>query len=58
MLTDAQKSKFQKLYQERFGRTISREEALAKGIELIELLKLIYKPMTREDYQKFRREPL
>ena len=53
MINEEHLSKFQQLYRERFGRTISRDEALAKGIELIELIKLIYKPITREEYRQF-----
>jgi hypothetical protein len=58
MLTEEHITKFQTIYQNRFGKTISREEAYEQGMKLIELVKLIYKPMTEEEYQKYRRKPL
>lgn len=59
MLSDEQIAKFQTLYKNRFGKKISREEAYEKGIKLIRLVELIYKPMTKEEYkivQKRRKE--
>lgn len=59
MLSDEQITKFQTLYKNRFGKEISREEAYEKGAKLIRLVELIYKPMTRNEYemvQKRRRE--
>ena len=61
MLSDAQIIKFQMLYKEQFGKEISREEALEKGIKLMRLVQIVYKPITQEEYdavQKDRRETL
>ena len=41
---------FQSLYKEHFGMDISLEEAHEKGIKLLSLVKLIYKPMTKEEF--------
>ena len=49
-LLDADIKKFQELYKARFGMDISREEALQKGGQLLRLMELIYKPMTKEEY--------
>jgi len=59
MLSDEQIKQFQILYKNRFGKEISREEAYEKGVKLVRLVELIYKPMTEDEYkqlQKRRRE--
>lgn len=55
MLSKEQITKFQKLYKNRFGVEISREQAYEKGIKLIRLVELIYKPITKDDYQKLQK---
>ena len=55
ILSDKQVTKFQTLYKSRFGIDISKEEAYEKGIKLIRLLDLIYKPMTKDNYQKLQK---
>ncbi len=52
MLSDEQITKFQNLYQQKFGVQLSKEEALAKAIPLVRLFELIYKPMSIENYKK------
>lgn len=52
MLSDEQITKFQTLYSNRFGKEISRDEAYEKGVKLIRLIELIYKPMTEGEYQQ------
>lgn len=42
-LTDEQINKFQALWEKRFNQPISKEEALAKGIQLVNLIGLICK---------------
>lgn len=53
MLSDKEITKFQLLYKKRFGEEISREQALKEGIQLILLMKHIYRPMTQEEYNKY-----
>lgn len=53
MLSDKQIEQFQKLYKRRFGKEISREEAVEQGVSLIRLVELIYRPMTEEEYKKY-----
>ena len=45
---------FQKLYLEEYGVTLSDDEALERATKLIELLQTIMKPITKEDYQKYK----
>lgn len=54
MLSDEQITKFQTLYKNRFGKEISREEAYEQGAKLIRLIELIYKPMTKEEYNRLQ----
>jgi len=54
MLTDTQITKFQKIYQQEFGRKISRKEALDKGIKLVRLMEIVYKPISKKDYQELQ----
>lgn len=55
MFTDEQIEKFQAIYKNRFGIEISREEALEKGISLVRLVKLVYKPMTKQEYLQVKK---
>lgn len=54
MLTDEQITNFQTLYRNRFGKEISRADALDGGIKLIRLMRIIYKPITEEEFNKFK----
>jgi hypothetical protein len=49
-LTDKDIENFQALYKKHFNKDISRAEALAKGTQLLTLMKAVYKPMTQEEY--------
>ena len=55
MLSDEQITKFQKLYKNRFGKDISREDALEQGIKLIRLIEITYKPMKKFEYQQIQK---
>lgn len=55
MLSSKEITKFQLLYKKRFNRDISYEEAMEKGIKLVHLMKIIYKPMSKTDYQKLEK---
>ena len=39
---------FQRLYEEQFGVKLDLEEATERGLQLIRLMELIYKPITKE----------
>jgi len=52
MLTDEQITKFQNIYKKNFGKEISREVAYDMGAKLVELFKLVYKPMTETEFRE------
>ncbi|HRH25303.1 MAG TPA: hypothetical protein PLQ20_03145 [Candidatus Paceibacterota bacterium] len=61
VLSDEDITKFQKLYKEHFGVEISKEDAYEKGVKLLRLMSIVYKPMTEKDYdliQKHRYDTL
>ena len=47
-LTDKNIKKFQAIYKEQFGTDISKAEAAEQGLKLVNLLSVVYKPMTQE----------
>jgi len=59
MLTREQVEKFQAIYKKQFGKEISYQDALASGISLVRMMKIIYQPITQrelDDLQKRRSE--
>lgn len=54
MLSDEQIKQFQALYKDAFGLEISKEEALNKGTKLVRLFELVYQPITKEQYNKYK----
>ena len=58
LLLDADIKKFQELYKARFGVDISKDEALAKGTQLLRLMELVYKPMTQEEHELIHKRRL
>lgn len=55
ILTDADIQKFQALYRSEFGMEISAEEAYEKGIKLVRLMSAVYRPMTKEQFEKIQK---
>lgn len=49
VLSDAEIVNYQRIYKDRFGVDISKEDAYEKGISLLRLLSIVYKPMTEEE---------
>lgn len=59
MLSDEKIRQFQLLWENRFGKKISREKAYEEGSKLCRLLELIFTPMNKKEYsqlQKRRKE--
>ncbi len=54
VLSGKQISTFQNLYKEEFGEEISEEEAYIQAVKLIELVRITYQPITKEDYKKYK----
>ncbi|NCA93639.1 MAG: hypothetical protein EOM84_00510 [Sphingobacteriia bacterium] len=55
MLSDSQVLKFQTIYKNRFGKEISRSDALEKGAKLVNLMKIIYTPITKQELLEFQK---
>ncbi len=53
-LTSKHIADFQQLYLEEYGITLSEDEALERSTKLIELIRIIHKPITKEDYKKYK----
>ena len=49
--TNDELAQFQELWKKNFGTEISKEVAYEKGIKLIRLISIIYKPMTDKELQ-------
>lgn len=41
-----------KIYKEQFGVDISKEEALEQGTKLLQLVRTVYQPITKKEYEK------
>lgn len=54
MLTEQNITTFQAIYKARFHKDLTRQEAVEKGIKVLRLMQLIYKPMTVEQYQRLQ----
>lgn len=54
VLSDENIIDFQNLYKEHFGKDLSREEAYEQGMKLLSLVSIVYRPMTTEDFEKFK----
>ena len=50
-ISDVHIAEFQALYQKRFGREISKEDASVKGAKLLRLMSLVYRPMTQAEFE-------
>ena len=50
MLSASDIHKFQQLYLEEYGISISTEDAAEQGMKLLTLMSAIYKPMTQDEY--------
>jgi len=55
MLTDEQVTKFQTIYRNRFGKEISRADALEKGARLVRLMQIVYQPITEQELLEFQK---
>ena len=55
MISKEQLEKFKTLYKKHFKNDISDQEALDKGIRLVRLIELIYKPMTESEYNRLQK---
>ena len=54
-LSDEDITKFQTLYKSEFGTEISREDAYEKGVKLLRLMFIVYKPMTEKENESIQK---
>jgi hypothetical protein len=47
---------FQKLYKMETGKEISYAEAQNCAIKLVEIIRLVYRPIKKKDFEKFKNE--
>lgn len=47
--------KFKEIYKKKTGKDISDQDALESATKLINLVKAVYRPMTRDDYNKVQK---
>lgn len=47
--------RFKKIYKKRFGEDLSDQAALEKATKLLNLVKAVYQPMTKEEYDKVQK---
>ena len=47
---------YKKIYKKQFGKNISDAEALEQATKLLNLMKIVYKPMTREEFERFSKQ--
>lgn len=53
MITTEQLKEFKAIYKKEFGEDISDKEALESATQLVNLMRIVYKPITKEDYEKY-----
>ncbi len=51
-ISEAQLTTFKALYKQHFGEELSQEDVLEKALKLVRMMQLIYKPITKEQYQQ------
>ena len=52
ILSDEKIIEFQNLYKEHFGIDLSKAEAYEQGMKLLNLVSIVYRPMTSEDFEQ------
>lgn len=55
MLSEEQVTNFQAIYRNKFGKEISREDALEKGARLVRLMQIVYQPITEQELLEFQK---
>lgn len=51
-ISNEQLREFKRLYKEHFGKDISDADALESATKLIDLVRTVYKPMTKNEFDK------
>ena len=51
MISQDQLEEFKAIYKKQFGTELSDQEALEKATKLLRLVEIIYKPITKDEYE-------
>ena len=51
MISKEELNRFCELYKNRFGKDLSGKEAYEQANKLLQLMKLVYRPMTEQEYK-------
>lgn len=54
MLKQASIKQFQNIYKQETGKEISHQEALIMAEQLIDLVRLVYRPIKKSEYEKWK----
>jgi len=55
MISKEKLKEFKKIYKKRFGEYLSDQVTLEKATKLLNLVKAVYRPMTKEEYDKVQK---
>ena len=53
-LSETQIEKFRELWKRRFGKEINKEAAYIAGNNLLNLMRIVYRPISETEYQKLQ----
>lgn len=58
MISQEALKEYKKIYRKQFGKDISDVDALEQATKLLNLMKIVYKPMTKEEFDELaKRNP-
>lgn len=55
MISKERLEEFKRIYKKKFGKELSNQEALEKATKLLRMVELVYKPITKENYDKLQK---
>ncbi len=55
MISKEALEEYKKIYRKEFGKEISDKDALEQAISLLTMVKAIYRPITKDDYDKLQK---
>jgi hypothetical protein len=55
MISEEALKEFKAIYKKEFGVDLSDKDALESATKLLNLMKAVYKPMTKEEYEKIEK---
>lgn len=55
MISEEALKEFKVIYKKEFGIYLSSKDALERAKKLLNLMKAVYKPMTKEEYEKVQK---